>query len=447
MTSFREPKNIAPILLALTLAGPPACFATITSAQTTDVQTTIEYEGSRIRVNLSGRLRHITEEVAAASCSLNAGLDAPIAISRLVSSRAEFDNIFTSLSHGNKRLGIPSRENAFRIKKGLTELLKIWASTSVTTMKMLTARETISLSTVVAQNTKRQEGVTQRLSEEFIAEYVNPSELFAADALTVSIVGRQLKLIRQMERQTCGLLASDLNYGDQPSLNETMQLFERSLSALQSGLQNAGVIVPPNETITRQLLQIAELWHAQKTTSLVQLENTNDTQKTWIEARNNFDILFDASERLVSLYLLAAPGKDDAFKLAVSSFASDELISWSQSNDILATVAKNASHESLTRAGGFLDIRISQTKGLVLASATITAEGKILATSKSAIANMNEMISASDVIFNGANLSFVSDAIWDKERQVYYSQVLLPITVDGAIQGALVVEINLVPFL
>lgn len=435
-----QPKQILAVLtlLASTALTTPSVFA-----QTTDLQTTVEYEGSRIRVNLSGRLRHITQEVAASSCSLVAGFDREVSMGRLVSSRTEFNNLFTSLAHGNTRLGIPSREDASRVKTGLTALLKVWASTSVTTLKMLTADELDAYGVTIAANTLEQSDVTQALSEEFIAEYVNPSELFAADALTVSIAGRQLQLIRQMERQSCGVLSGNARFGNRADLEASADVFQKSLNAMRDGLTEAGVIAPPNDSIRDQIGKVADLWDVQRAALLSDLATTDDAEENWTNLTSNYDELFDASERLVSLYLLAAPGNTDAFKLAVSSYAEAELISWTQAREMTNAIAG----VELERADGLLNIRMSQSNNVVLAAQAFDNTSQVIAKTDTPMEVGSELAETMDAILNGASDIVVGDAIWDKGRDTYFSQVFVPITNEGAAAGVLVVEVNLIPFL
>ena len=444
---MRSSRTTTRLLATSLLAGLTLLPAPIALAQTTDLQTTVVYEGSRIRVNLSGRMRHITQEVAAAACSLNAGFDTGVSTGRLVTSRAEFDRIFTSLSHGNNRLGIPSREDAFRVKRGLTELLKVWASTSVTTLKMLTADDIAAFSDIVASNAQQQALVTQALSEEFIAEYVNPSELLAADALTVSIAGRQLKLIRQMEKESCGVLSDDSNYGTRADIDASMAMFEVSLAALKSGLPNAGVIAPPSDAIARQVAAVEALWTDQKAMLQTELKSTSGDQDAWITLRDQFDVLFSASERLVALYMLAAPGKDDAFKLAISSYATEELTTWAQSREVLAATALQASPQDADRAEGLLQIRQSQSNGIVLAAVAINQNTQAVAATKAAISTPETVVFARQAILSGDRDIYVSDAIWDEGQSLYYSQVFVPIKRADEITGVLVMDINLLPFL
>ena len=432
-----------PLLTAIALATTTCLTGPAVQAQTTDLQTTVEYEGSRIRVNLSGRLRHITQEVAAASCSLVAGFDRDVSMGRLVSSRTEFDNLFTSLVHGNKRLGIPSREDASRVKTGLTTLLKVWASSSVTTLKMLTADELDAYGTTVALNTLEQSAVTQALSEEFIAEYVNPAELFAADALTVSIAGRQLQLIRQMERQSCGVLSGNEGYGNRADLEASIEVFENSLNALRDGLAAAGVIAPPNETVADQVTAIATLWGVQRLSLQSALSATDNAEQEWASLTTNYDALFDASERLVSLYLLAAPGNTDAFKLAVSSYASEELVAWTQTREIANAIAG----VELDRADGLLNIRQSQSNNVVLAAKAFDRADQLIAQTDTPMDVKPEMGATINAILQGDSGMVVGDALWDEGRDTYFSQVLVPIISDDDVAGVLVVEVNLIPFL
>lgn len=433
MGSFTRLQSISALLPCLATSIIFASASPVLSqTATTDVQTRVVYEGSRIRINLSGQMRHITEELAAASCSLEVDFDRGTSIARLAASRANFDNVFAALSHGNPRLGVPSRERNSNVKSALTQLLKIWASSSVNTMKMLQEPDTSSYSEVVASNTPEQARISQIVADEYIAHYVNPAEIFAADALTVSLAGRQLKLIREMEKLTCSVLSGNASYGDAAEFDEVAKLFQRTLSALSTGLENAGVIAPPNRAIQDKISEIEGIWDHYATSYQQLSQSAQDVEGTWITLRDEVDELFASSQQLVSLYLLAAQGNNQAYKVAVSSYAEEELGQWIQDEELRADGT----------AAGFLDIRQTQSKGLVLAAATFDIDASRLASTPLAPS-----------LFDGVDLAnlegqlSVSDAVLDTQTGIYYCQVVVPMPTNDGTSRFLVVNVNLLMFL
>jgi hypothetical protein len=77
--------------------------------------------------------------------------------------------------------------------------------------------------------------------------------------ITIDVAGRQRMLTQKAMKETCLLFISG-NQNHALALEGTISLFELSLTALQQGFADVGVMAAPNSEIATQLAYVRELW-------------------------------------------------------------------------------------------------------------------------------------------------------------------------------------------
>ncbi len=431
-------RNTTLKLLTIGLACSVVSFspvAPMAQQVTTDRQTEVVYEGSRIRVNLSSSLRSVAETISASACTVSAGWDVENATQRLGEAQAEFDAILNALLFGNVNLGVPSRERASRVRLGLQELQQIWIPTSVLSIKLAQDPSRSDLSNQIGSNRTTLETATQRLSEEMIAEYVSTSDLLVADALTASIAGRQLKLLREIETLACATLSDQPVFGNQERLSARIERFELTLNALMSGLEKAGVAPPPTEELSQLLASINTNWQKQKAVIASLTSTQLEEEQAWLDLRAGFDSLFNDMLQAVSLYSREAEGSEEATRRAVLNFADQELARWMRYREFRNVLVEG----EVDHAQWLMDLMVANSRGLVISAALVDRSGKKVIETKDPLAILP------DLAGTAATVTQMSEPAWDPVNQRFVSQVV--VSSDDNPDIRLIADVNVVPFM
>lgn len=216
--------------------------------------------GSSERVNLSGQLGTLSERITAAACNLSAGVAVTEAQAVLQISTHHFSRINKALLEGNRGFGILGVEARPRTLQAIEDLNAKWEPLQELANGMEAAsHDTESVSSLADQSDPLQKEA-QILVSEITGQYADPVALLHADALLLEIAGRQRMLANRASKDVC-LIASDVKDAEaMEQLENTVQLFETSLNALQFGLESVGVRPPPNAAIAAGLAKVSEDW-------------------------------------------------------------------------------------------------------------------------------------------------------------------------------------------
>ncbi|MDB2407827.1 type IV pili methyl-accepting chemotaxis transducer N-terminal domain-containing protein [Jannaschia sp.] len=220
----------------------------------------VEEVGSAARIDLSGKLRMLSQRVPSALCAMGAGTAGDSARAILVAAIEEERAILSALADGDDRRGIFGAEDSPKLLRGIERIAEV-------------ADPVLDRATTASEHGATAEDVTfvQEQSAEILTrakqlvvvisdKYANPAELLLADAVAIDIAGRQRMLAQRMAKDFC-LLAS--GHGDQAladDLAQTMQTFEASLDALRLGMPEAGIVEPPTDAIRFVLEEVEASW-------------------------------------------------------------------------------------------------------------------------------------------------------------------------------------------
>ncbi|SFS21681.1 type IV pili methyl-accepting chemotaxis transducer N-terminal domain-containing protein [Yoonia litorea] len=224
----------------------------------------LEDDGASERINQSGKLRMLSQQVVAAGCYVRAGVDTSATWPTLINASKEFNDILYALEFGDPSRGIFDPEERRRTLVGLTMLNEHWGPVeeqarliSVGAGDATTVAELAALSVPLLE-------FAQRMTAEITAQYSNPAVLVQADALLIDIAGRQRMLSQRISKNACltgtGLGSETVS----AELQAASELFENSLYALANGMSAAGVRPPPTEEIADALAGVTARWEALK---------------------------------------------------------------------------------------------------------------------------------------------------------------------------------------
>lgn len=220
--------------------------------------------GGSQRINLSGKLRMLSQRIPAAACNLNAGVVPEESAAVLHGAVAEFDRILAALELGDTELGIIGAEESSRTLRVIQEVHSRFDPLEAALDDTVGGVPTDATVEILAGSNMDVLEIVKMLVFEISTAYANPAALLQSDAIVIDIAGRQRLLTQKASKEIC-LILSDIDAASaQETLGTTINMFEASLDALRNGMVDAGINPPPNDDIVQGLQQVHANWFAIK---------------------------------------------------------------------------------------------------------------------------------------------------------------------------------------
>ncbi|MEL6683751.1 MAG: type IV pili methyl-accepting chemotaxis transducer N-terminal domain-containing protein [Pseudomonadota bacterium] len=214
------------------------------------------------RINLSGKLRMLSQRIPASACYLQAGISTEDTSAMLVAAQQEFAQITNALQNGDPDLGVYGAEPRRKTLLGIEKLRELWAPVSAGADEVAAGNGTADTVEQIAADSAPLLELAKKLVTVISTQYSNPGELLVRDALAVDIAGRQRMLAQRVSKNMC--LAS-VGLGSDAVLAElegAATTFDSSLYALHRGMPDAGIQAPPTPEIETGLAGVIVDWEA-----------------------------------------------------------------------------------------------------------------------------------------------------------------------------------------
>ncbi|MEM8538874.1 MAG: type IV pili methyl-accepting chemotaxis transducer N-terminal domain-containing protein [Pseudomonadota bacterium] len=281
-----------------------AFWAQQTQAQADTSQETLELVGNPIvsdaadRIVLASEIRTLTQQVAAASCSVTSNVDVEEAHDVLEAATKAFDDYIVALRDGDETLNIVAPETNARILHDIAFLNEEWMTIHGAVDRIIAGEGGVDASHLIDDDNLKLLELATQLQSDINGRYANPYEMTAADAMMVEIAGRQLMLTQKMAKDACEIWSDYNAEAGRADLQETMEIFENSLRALLVGLPAAGLQPAPTPKIREDLEVLLERWEIIKVNqqTLVDGGQLNEDQK--------YEIFHDLQLELTDLRVL-----------------------------------------------------------------------------------------------------------------------------------------------
>lgn len=215
------------------------------------------------RINLSGKLRMLSQRIPAAACHYVAGIDPEGARALLASAEKEFHNILEGLEFGSAELGINGAEERRKTLAQLHELQKFWDPYEAAVDEVLAGNTDAAHTKSLITDSMAVLGSAKLLVSEISTQYSNPAEMTQSSAMVIDIAGRQRMLTQKMSKEACAAW-SGMSETAAADLAGTMQMFDASLYALINGMPGAGIKKPTTAQIAEGLQVVYKDWTAVK---------------------------------------------------------------------------------------------------------------------------------------------------------------------------------------
>ena len=219
----------------------------------------ISEEGASERMDEAGRLRMLSQRIAAAKCYAHADIAADAARAQLGEASEEYDRIIDALTNGDDALGIHGAEDNVRILARLERLQEVWNPMRDAIAAAPVSDDVETVVFVYEQSTPLLEAA-QLVVSEVVGDYSDPTAVMQADALRIDIAGRQRMLAQRVSKATCMALSDLDREMAVAELESARSLYTASANALRNGMPQAGVQPTEDAAILSALDAILDEW-------------------------------------------------------------------------------------------------------------------------------------------------------------------------------------------
>ena len=211
------------------------------------------------RINLSGKLRMLSQRVPSAACHLAAGIDPKGSRALLEGAKTEFESILHALEFGSAELSVNGEETRRKTLMKVHTLGALWGPYQTTVDEVLAGETDAPRIQSLLTDSMTVLGSAKLLVSEISGQYSNPAEMTQSSAMVIDIAGRQRMLTQKIAKEACAAW-SGLSDTVASDLAGTMQMFDASLTALINGMPEAGIKKPTNTTIEAGLTTVYQDW-------------------------------------------------------------------------------------------------------------------------------------------------------------------------------------------
>ncbi len=248
--------------LVVTLCAASAlAFSTIPNRAAAEV-TVIE---AAHKVNIAGRQRMLSQRIAKAACFAARGISEEHYRTQLSEAHDLFHTSLKALRHGNPQMRL-SPEEIPEVIAAHGPVTYAWEEYRKPLSRILADRTVgrrtlLDLDPLSVEVLTLSDKVVRRTAYAYAAQNGHVS---LSHTITVNIAGRQRMFSQRMVKQLCLLGVEGAPPELAESLAETADLFEKSLNALQNGMEEVAIMSAPTAEIAGKLAEVAADWEALK---------------------------------------------------------------------------------------------------------------------------------------------------------------------------------------
>ena len=215
--------------------------------------------GAGARINEAGRLRMLSQRVAAMACYDAAGIEEIAPRRELTAAMDTFERILDALDSGDEALGILGAESDPRILDRIVTLRAIWEPLRASIEANGDAGSGGDVGEIYLQAEPLLD-TARWLVTDVSGRYANPIALTRAEALRIDIAGRQRMLSQRMSKSFCFARSGSQVEAARAEFREASDIFDASLRALRFGMPTAGVNATEDPEILSALDEILADW-------------------------------------------------------------------------------------------------------------------------------------------------------------------------------------------
>jgi hypothetical protein len=250
-------------------------------------------------INVAGRERMLTQKMTKEALLVTLGIEREKHKKALLKTSRQYDQALHAFLNGSKKLAIakvnvPSTR-AFIERK----LLPQWNAFYDNISRILQSdkKEPEALAYLISHNETLLQ-LSDKLVQKLKSDAGKQNFMEAAREQIVDIAGRQRMLTQKMTKEKLITLAAIQKEKYQKRVQQSIDQFEQTLHDLRYGNPNRMIPKPTDQTLIKQLQQVAEIW--QKLKPLYEKSHPTKDELTTIISQNN--LLLQEMDKAVMLY-------------------------------------------------------------------------------------------------------------------------------------------------
>ncbi len=217
------------------------------------------------RVNIAGRQRMLSQRITKAACLMAQDVGFTTSFDQMTQAYDLFLRSDNGLRNGDEGLGLDA-EKSETVVGALGAIDSHWAAYKATIETgidnaTIASKELDALDSAGLRVLKFMNIAVYKMARTYASETESVSLNLA---ITVDIAGRQRMLTQKAVKEACLMRVAADPTEQAARLADTVELFDTSLSTLQDGFEDIGVIAPPTPEIARKLREVEELWNPVK---------------------------------------------------------------------------------------------------------------------------------------------------------------------------------------
>ncbi|MEO1550664.1 MAG: hypothetical protein AAFR93_09565 [Pseudomonadota bacterium] len=329
--------SVLSVTVGLTLGAAPA----LAQSETTATAAASADSGSA-RVAISGKLRVETQYLLAQACV--AAMDrTPETLEAMEDTRAIIEAKIIALREGSRTLGISGAETNGRVLRALEEVAKAWAPVSDGIKALSLGMDPTE---VLARMVALDDGLDQKvesMAATLAGVYSDANTLSMGAVMAIKISVRQDMLLARIAKHNCLQKSGFVEaLPHQAKLQEAVALFETSMSALQNGAPDSGLMAPPTDVLKSAIDIAAKDW--------VELR-PGITQQADLISQPAYAALTRDLNNVFVLYTLATSSQPDFYRIPLETYATTTLARWlNEPQMVISLRDQNSTHTTLDAA-------------------------------------------------------------------------------------------------
>ena len=215
---------------------------------------------TKAKINLSGRQRMLTQQMAKAACFAAIAVQPAQHLAMLGKAHGLFERTLAGLREGDPDQGLEPESN-IEVLVNLDQVTTLWGGFRSVNQEILGGGEASEdqLQTIgrvnlpLLRQMHKTVGTIQKV-------YGSTGSVHPALALAINVSGRQRMLSQKASKEFCFVLAGIEPDANRTALAATVALFTESLEGLIAGDPAKALAPAPSEEIRAQLEQVRALW-------------------------------------------------------------------------------------------------------------------------------------------------------------------------------------------
>jgi hypothetical protein len=216
-----------------------------------------ESNGLKMTINLSGKQRMLTQRMSKLVVQIKLNVQKKQSTEKLKEMAALYAKTLKAFRHADSELGISKATNA-KVLEQIAVVEKEWKTFYEHIQLIIEAKAKEASYSYVLSNNEKLLKISNELVKRYEASNTSSNYLEKARLRVVNVAGRQRMLTQKMTKEKLLIVQGDQSF--EKKLENTVKLFDDSLTTLQKGDKAQDIGKVTNEKIIKQLKVVATMW-------------------------------------------------------------------------------------------------------------------------------------------------------------------------------------------